>query len=517
MKKTVSVNIKGTNFLIEEDAYELLQNYLDRLNVVLKNEEGSQEIIEDIELRIAEICSSKLNDSKTVIEYAEIQEILDALGDPSEYVDGSDEDSFQENTQNFTNQKSEKRLFRDPEAATLGGVCAGIANYFQIDIVIIRAVFVVLGLFGGFGVPLYFILWLIIPKAENTIDRLRMKGRPVTVETVREEVEQAAERLRSSSKSFANRMRNDRNDGRMNQGKRIFRNLFAFWFIAMGFVALVSFILFFAQGFEFLPVNGDQGFMSISEFGALTLSSAEDVQWMWIGGLMASISGILFLFAAGTLLLFRLSNKWTKIALISLVFIGITGGIICAVMGVRAGRDWINDSEIENTRSAMTVNASELKLVPQSEWNHHNAKYRVRRTNQYGAFGVEGNYLTKQGIEIQYVTSPDSLFHIRQASRAHGYSNLKAQQRGKNVMHHFKVKGNILYLDTKFKFPMKDKLRGQQAILIIEVPEGRKVLLNNDVIHLESEVSLENESHHYYRDQGKIHSDGTYDSNNYDY
>jgi len=93
MKKTVSVNIKGINFLIEEDAYELLQDYLERLTQTLKNVEGSKEIVEDVELRIAELCSSKLNDSKTVIEFSDIETIIATLGNPEDYVEEDDEDS----------------------------------------------------------------------------------------------------------------------------------------------------------------------------------------------------------------------------------------------------------------------------------------------------------------------------------------------------------------------------------------------------------------------------------------
>ena len=91
MKKTVSVNIKGINFLIEEDAYELLQDYLDRLSQTLKNVEGSKEIVEDVELRIAELCSSKLSESKTVIELEDIESIIAALGNPEDYVEEDDE------------------------------------------------------------------------------------------------------------------------------------------------------------------------------------------------------------------------------------------------------------------------------------------------------------------------------------------------------------------------------------------------------------------------------------------
>ena len=95
MKKTVSVNIKGSNFLIEEDAYELLQDYLDRLENTLKNESGSKEIIEDVELRIAELCSEKLSEFKKVVELEDIQDILNTLGDTSIYLD----EDADENTQ----------------------------------------------------------------------------------------------------------------------------------------------------------------------------------------------------------------------------------------------------------------------------------------------------------------------------------------------------------------------------------------------------------------------------------
>ncbi|PWL28211.1 MAG: hypothetical protein DCO96_09550 [Fluviicola sp. XM-24bin1] len=155
---------------MEEDAYELLQDYIDRLTAALGTEEGSQEIIEDIELRIAEICTSKLSDSKSVVELVDIEEILKTLGDPSDYVEHDATESAQSETytQSATNERGEKRLFRDPESAMLGGVCAGFANYFSIDVVIMRVIFILL-LFTGIAIPLYIILWIIVPKAESTI------------------------------------------------------------------------------------------------------------------------------------------------------------------------------------------------------------------------------------------------------------------------------------------------------------------------------------------------------------
>ena len=205
MKKTISVNIKGMNFLIEEDAFELLQNYINKLTAVLQNENGGKEIIEDVELRIAELCGLQLNERKQVIEKEDIETILSTLGDPDLYIDESEQETSSQannsNASNSSNQATDKRLFRDVDNATVAGICAGIANYLHIDVVIIRIIFVLFFLFGGFGFPLYIILWLVIPKANSTIDRLRMRGKAITVDTVREEVESAAERINKESKN----------------------------------------------------------------------------------------------------------------------------------------------------------------------------------------------------------------------------------------------------------------------------------------------------------------------------
>ena len=512
MKKTVSVNIKGTNFLIEEDAYELLQDYLDRLHVILQNEEGSKDIIEDIELRIAEICSTKLNDSKTVIELTEIEEILEALGDPTEYVENEEFEETASGTKtNYTNEKGDRRLFRDTDSAVLGGICAGIANYFSIDVVIVRILFTVIGIFGGFGIPLYIILWFIIPRAETTIDRLRMKGRPITVETVREEFEDAANRVKVGSRRFANRMRQDDSyNRRMNNVGKVFRALLGGILITFGIIFLIGFILFFVQGFEFLPVKGDGGFMSISEYGELVLASSEDVQWMWIGGLMGSISGILFLLSSGFILIFNLASKWTKWALIGLVVVGISGGIISASMGIKAGRDYaIPVTSSTKITPLEGIDSDEITILPRLKTRIKPGESIVRSEYELGYFGLENDRLFKHGIDIEYVQTQDTVFHIWVEKLAYGKSHNFAKKRAKNIEHISKIDGDTILIDTKFYFPKADKLRSQRVKLIVEVPVGKRVRLENDLIELGGTHKYQGD-HRYDQQEGYFESDGTY-------
>ncbi|GAB5417806.1 MAG: hypothetical protein Crog4KO_24460 [Crocinitomicaceae bacterium] len=512
MKKTVSVNIKGINFQVEEDAYELLQDYIDRLTAALGSEEGSQEIIEDIELRIAEICTSKLSESKTVIELKDIEEILKTLGDPNDYVENDNAESGYTEphaaASNGANKgKGERRLFRDPESSLLGGVCAGFANYFGIDVVIMRVIFVFL-LFTGFAIPIYIILWIIVPKAESTIDRLRMKGKPINVETVKEEVDDAADRVRAGSKNLTDRIRNDKHyNKRINKGKKIVRTIFGVGFIGMGFLFLISFIVFFIQGFEFLPVKGDGGFMSITEYGELVLNSPGDVRWMWIGGLTASISGIVLLFSIGILLIFQLFNRWTKLALGVLVLLGVSGGITCAVVGMKAGRDWVAETEI--TSVPVSINADQLTIIPGNGIASKSSQPVVRTTRNIGWFGLEGKSLSKYGIDIEYTKSPDTLFHITKVYRASGYSQKRAKDRCKHINFRMDIQGDSLFMDTKYLFPKEDKLRGQEAGLLIEIPEGKMVEINGRIVRLGGHSTNKNEEVH--REEGYVRSDGSYE------
>ncbi|MFT6245120.1 MAG: phage shock protein PspC (stress-responsive transcriptional regulator) [Salibacteraceae bacterium] len=514
MKKTVSVNIKGTNFLIEEDAYELLQDYLDRLTQALKNDEGNVEIIEDVELRIAEICSSVLSDSKTVIELKDIQDILSALGDPADFVDGDGEQTSESSINSESKPSSsenDRRLFRDGEAATIGGVCAGIANYFGIDVVIIRAIFVVFFLFAGFGFPLYILLWIIIPKATSTIDKLRMKGQPITVESVKKEINDASENIRKGSKSFSDKMRDDSSyKNRISRGKKILTTIFGLGFIGFGIVNLIGFLIFIISGFEFLPIHGENGWMSVTDFGELVLSNPSDVSLAWMGGLMIWLSSILFMIIAGSLLLFRVKNTLSKYVLSGLVVIGITGIVICSVVGMRTGKDFT--FKRSEPGISFTSSKAELVIIPRlskyrSSMNHNFQEHDGPSTN----LEVGNKNIKSFGLDIQYVPSSDTLFHIHQKFSARAKSPMSAFAKAKRVKHNMELINDTLYVDVHFTYPKTDKLRDQRVTLIIEIPEGRTVRYQNRIIQLGSEDVNQNIDHPYYKKQGRIRGDGSYD------
>jgi len=170
MKKNISINISGIIFHIEEDAYERLRDYLDSINKYFSSFDDSQEIIADIESRIAEIFLAKLNENKQVINQEDVEDLVTTMGSIKDFqavedaMDESYEQKEEKTEDTHWKDTSSKKLYRDEGRKLIGGVCAGIAHYFKIDPLWIRLLFVII-FFAGYGTPLivYIIMWIVVP------------------------------------------------------------------------------------------------------------------------------------------------------------------------------------------------------------------------------------------------------------------------------------------------------------------------------------------------------------------
>ncbi|MVN92570.1 PspC domain-containing protein [Mucilaginibacter aquatilis] len=183
MNKTIIININGTVFHIEEQAYELLKEYMTDVKRHFFNSADSLEITTDIENRIAEMLTEILaREGRQAVIDQDIEYVIAQMGSVKDFetVDEETADSFSANE--FAYQSTSRRLFRDPEDHLIGGVCAGVANYFDIPSVWVRLFFAVAFVFFGTGLFLYAILWIIVPKAVTRADRMAMKGEPLDLQ-----------------------------------------------------------------------------------------------------------------------------------------------------------------------------------------------------------------------------------------------------------------------------------------------------------------------------------------------
>jgi phage shock protein PspC (stress-responsive transcriptional regulator) len=178
MKKTFSVNLGNRVYNIDEDAYLMLNSYLERIEGHFSDLKEREDIINDIELRISELFTERLGVNKQVVTLADVNEVIRVMGDPHE-ISGSEE----EPTGNWEKRGGTKRIYRDPDDRMIGGVCSGLAAYTNIDPVIMRLIFVAL-LFMGIGALAYIILWIVVPEARTTAQKLEMRGDSVNTSNI---------------------------------------------------------------------------------------------------------------------------------------------------------------------------------------------------------------------------------------------------------------------------------------------------------------------------------------------
>ncbi len=185
MKKTITINLGGLVFHIDEDAYLLLEEYLKRLGDFYSGDMNSSEILEDIEARMADLFRERMTSGQEVITRTNAEEVIGILGYPEDLLE-EDPSAVYENVK----RTRYRRIYRDPDNSILGGICGGLGAYFRIDPLVFRLLFVGITLLGGAGILLYLILWIVIPEAKTTAQKLEMRGEPVNVSNIGKKVKE---------------------------------------------------------------------------------------------------------------------------------------------------------------------------------------------------------------------------------------------------------------------------------------------------------------------------------------
>lgn len=207
MNKTININIGGYFFHIDENAYQKLKRYLEAVSKSLNNDpQGKDEIIDDIEARISELLSEKITDTRQVVNEQDINDIIKIMGEPEEYIE-NDQEGANSQSNGQREERKTKKLFRDFEGKFLGGVCAGMAYYLNLDVVWIRLAFIVTTIFSGIGLISYIILWVVTPGAKTTAEKLQMEGEKVTIDTIEKKIRKEFGSLKETLEDSAEKVK----------------------------------------------------------------------------------------------------------------------------------------------------------------------------------------------------------------------------------------------------------------------------------------------------------------------
>lgn len=189
MNEIIRIHLGRQPFVIAVDAHKQLRNYLDAIKEAVGK--SHKEVVEEVELRMAELLTERgITGEKTVLP-KDVTYLQEQLGKPGDF---RGEDTGAENTGDepeSVTPNAPKRLYRDEENGMIAGVCSGLAAYFNVDTIIVRLTFIVLTLIWGWGILLYIILWIITPVAKTSSERLHMRGKAVTVDSLKELVDRA--------------------------------------------------------------------------------------------------------------------------------------------------------------------------------------------------------------------------------------------------------------------------------------------------------------------------------------
>ncbi len=480
MKKTTSIHIKGINFIIEEEAYETLKKYMERLNRKLANTKGKEEIIEDIELRIAELFSAELKGGKQVIEESDVENTISTLGEPEEYIDEEfqDENDREQRTNNSFDSENDdqdkKKLYRDLDNASIAGVCSGLAIYFNIDVILIRIIFILLMIGGGFGFPLYIILWIVLPTANSHIDRLRMKGKRITVDSVQEEVEQAAERLSRSSKNMRSGVQSDAIRKTVHNAGRIISKVIGFFLLIVGLTFSLFFVFIILAKKGVFPIQDENGMLSPYQFAELLVDAPQLSQMWWVSGFLVLL---FILFIVATAMRFILNNRypWYKHLSRFTIVVSIISVIYAFYVAATITKEFSVESEI---RSEILTTNENLNIQFSKSPYHANDGKNVRSKNM-AWFYIKDGQIMDQEYKIQIREAKDSLFHVFYVKSAHGVKTSTALDRAQNINFPADLSNDTLALPSHFTYPKKDKLRHQRVKVYVEIPAGKSIVMND--------------------------------------
>ncbi|MCK3685949.1 PspC domain-containing protein [Maribellus sp. YY47] len=492
MKKTFTINISGTIFHIEDDAYEVLQKYLINLKNHFGADEEGKEILADIEARIAEIFSAKSDNDKNVITLEWVNEVIQTMGTPEDFAEeeGEDESTAYE-------AKRKRRLYRDPEHRVLGGVCGGMGAYFNMDPVILRIIFVVLFIAtSGVALPAYIILWIAVPKATNTAQRLEMRGQEATVKNIEKSIKEEVKEVKESYKKF-------KESDTYSKGKRsvegagdVVYNVFKV--ILKVFVIVIGVILIISGFFGLL------GLISSMVIGHSFVSSwpliwspevyVPDIMnyfvepgivsfGMVLLGLLIGIPLLALLFV-GVKMVFRFKSNNAAIVL---SMIGAWFVALIVLLSVSAtqlkhfkDRSSITTSQVVDCDSCRTLY---LNIADNKYEDYTKLDADIEGFNVYVVNGEEV-FVGEPQLDVVRSGSDEFVITVKSVSR--GSSRDQAKENSQSVVYNYTATDSTIVFDPYFFLGEGDKWRNQEVYITVKVPEGKTIYLGEgmqEIIH----------------------------------
>ena len=589
MKKVININFQGRILPIEELAYENLKNYIETLRSYFEKEEGKDEIINDIECRVAELCEDRLKKGAVCITEDDINLIIESIGRPADFEaqDGFEAQSSGDYSSNNYNDSNDqwtsvrpKRLYRDEHNKVLGGVCSGIANYFGLEPLLVRILWIFLigvnilgylilwiavpsssvkevggvkkrlfrdienkviggvcaGLSKYFGIKvwiirilflipfirlvfnyreihlfqfwdapdfpnflditfspgsvfIYIVLWLVLPEAKTSADKLEMVGEKVDLNSIKNTIQNDMEGFSKRAKTWGNdfyaksrsEKREDRDERReeRNEQREPKRGFFhfigrviticikAFVYFILGIIGFSLLAALFGIGVAataVMPLRKfllEDGAQTWSVYGALLF-----FVWVPILGIVAAVVRKL----AG----YKKANVWVRSSFIAL---WVVGWVLLFYFGSSLGHSFSKHNVPEEQVVSLTNPAVEyLEVTASPKMKYYEDRWF--QISPFDAFSDEDTVFVRN-LRIRIVQSKTDSFQVKVVKLSNGKTIQNANELASKINFDLTQQDSLVYLDRGIAINKKDKFRNQHVIMTIAVPVGKRIKITN--------------------------------------
>ena len=491
MNKTITINLSGIVFHIDENAYDKLRQYLEKLKSHFSATQGNDEIMADIESRIAEMFAEKVSDSKNVITLPEVDAVIEQMGNPEEVAG---EEKAQQQTQSSTSSAQpeteyhgSKRFFRNIDEKIFGGVCSGIAAYFDFDPLWLRLAFALSFFFAGTGLILYLILWLIIPAARTTAEKLQMRGERVNISNIEKNIREEMETVREKFEDIGKTIRSDATKKAIKDNSHkvgsfigeVFTRFFQIIGKIIGFIITV-FSIGALIGLTIL-VFSLFGVFSVAFPTVLTkmIFTTGDLGWLITGAILVIGIPLVLLLLNGIKILFNVNLYLKRVGLIMLIF-WLAGVAMATYQGVKVGKEFSKEgTNRQETILALTSDTLKLDVSPnKTEWKEKEKEYSEFAHGFYLTDKEDSLYIRTVSLDIQQSKTDSVELVIIRHSR--GGTSMEARNLAGATAYHYAVSGNSLTLSPVCLVNTDSKFRGQNVDVILKLPIGKSVYLDKD-------------------------------------
>jgi phage shock protein PspC (stress-responsive transcriptional regulator) len=521
MNKTVNINLAGTFFHIDEDAYLKLQRYLEAIKRSFTDSQGRSEIVSDIEARIAELFTERVQNTKQVIGNKEVEDVITIMGQPEDYLvdDEIFEDEPQQKHDSSKRSSKSKKLYRDTDNSYVGGVSSGLGHYFGIDALWIRLIWVLLIFGAGTGVLLYILLWIFVPEAITTSEKLQMKGEQVNISNIEKKIKDGFDSVSSAVQNVDLKKHGDKlKEGFDNvsgsisegvkkadlprQGERIksssssffeaigtifmfFLKIFAKFFglilMFMGAVTIISLVI------SLFSVN----LMDTIHFPGVDFFEVTDASRVpvWLMSLLLFLFfGIIafFVFYLGLKILISNMKSIGKTAKYTLLGLWILAFITLVITFARFGLSYQDEGAFTKTEKLASLTKNDTIRVRMSKndllTTKYNRSYRFRTAYNEN----DEKVLFSQGVRLIVKTTSDSIAKIRVERSANGYDVTDAMSRAKKIDYVYKVKEKTISLNSYFTLPLNESRKNQEVNITLYLPEGSVLFADENTFNYHS-------------------------------